>query len=191
MHHGDNMSYLELLIEAISNPSATDFHNLRMEYAGSEFYRPYSRDEDHARELDSALSSGDWSSVVKAADLLLRDNYLDIEAHSAASIAFGELGDQAKAEHHKIFYQGLIESILSSGDGTGFHTAFVVTDVREEFVVIEILGLTVLTQDLVMDIDNRQYDIYEFQDRRSGKSGRIFFNIDRPKCWLDSNAPSL
>lgn len=185
------MEYINVLKDAISNPYNTDFRALRFEYASSQAYKPYSRDEENSRLVEEHLDACEWDQVVLVCELLLKDNYLDIEAHSAAKTAHEKLGNTDKAEFHGCFATGLIKSLLDSGDGFNFETAFIVIDIREEFVLLDTLGLEAISQDLVMDFQNHQYDVFKVKHKETGKKGTIYFNVDRPKGWLDRNACNL
>ncbi|MDD5509172.1 MAG: DUF4919 domain-containing protein [Bacteroidales bacterium] len=185
------MKYLEMLKHAIAKPDEADFAKLRELYAEWESYFPYSRDEEHGVGLNKALDACDWKTALEDVNFLIRENYLDIEAHSAAEIIYRALGEMEKSGFHGKFSRGMINSILKSGDGLDFKSAYIVVDVREEYVVMKYLGVEPLTQDLVMDENNHQYDVFEVKNLMNGQKSRIHFNVDRPKSWLDQNYMKL
>jgi hypothetical protein len=77
----------------------------------------------------------------------------------------------------------LMDSILSSGDGRDFATAFRVISVDEEYAVLRIMRIERVTQSLV-ERDDSQFDILSVKDPDSGKEFQLYFNIDLPMKWL-------
>lgn len=180
-----------MLKQAIAKPEEADYSKLRESYAEWESYCPYSRDEVHGEGLNRALDALDWKTALADVNFLIRENYLDIEAHSAAEIIYRAMGELEKSDFHGKFSRGMIDSILKSGDGSNFSCAYLVIDVREEYVIMKYLGLEPLSQDLVMDESNHQFDVFEVRNLETREKSRLYFNVDRPKCWLDQNYMNL
>lgn len=60
-----------------------------------------------------------------------------------------QLGDTARMEIHKRWYQGLIQSVLKTGDGKTPETAWKTISVPEEYAVLQYFGLARGAQALV------------------------------------------
>jgi hypothetical protein len=70
-----------------------------------------------------------------------------------------------------------LRSIFESGDGRGFDTAFVVIDTREEYAVVEALGLRP-TQQALMEGRGSKFDVLTVSHPETGQTAQMFFNID-------------
>jgi hypothetical protein len=74
---------------------------------------------------------------------------------------------------------GLVDSILSSGDGKTPETAYHVISVDEEYAVLNTLGFKVVKQSL-MESKGHSYDKMEVLHMKSKEPGMIYFNVDMP-----------
>jgi len=179
------MDYRELLLSAMQNPEVADFRALRLAYAESPGYDPYDPPADVEESVSRALTEGDVQGAVQAIRRELEADYLDIVTHSMAALAYKRAGDDANAAFHMTFASGLVQSILDSGDGLSFSTAFVVIDVGEEYAVLRVLRLQPLAQSLHAD-GQHQFDVIECVNSETGKKLEIFFNVDIPMRYLQS-----
>jgi len=102
-----------------------------------------------------------------------------MDAHVAASIGYGGLGDKAKSDFHKRVHLGLVNSILSSGDGKTAETAYVVISTDEEYTILQALDLPRGSQSL-NHLNGHSFDILTVTDPKTNKPVKIFFNIDIP-----------
>jgi hypothetical protein len=64
-----------------------------------------------------------------------------VDVHQVEQIAHRELREEERAGFHKAVVQGLLRSIMDSGDGKSTETAYIVISVHEEYVVLQVLGL--------------------------------------------------
>ncbi len=85
---------------------------------------------------------------------------------------------------HEFVLSGLIRSILQSGDGQSPETAFVVINVREEYILMELLGLTMQKQS-VLESGGHIYDRLEVVDSETGEERELYFNVDIPFAAYD------
>lgn len=69
-----------------------------------------------------------------------------------------------------------IAKIMARGDGLTPETAFKVSSVRDEYEIVNALGLQRSAQSLV--IEKRPYDVIEATDRE-GKVHKLWFDISR------------
>src|SRR3972149_11080329 len=179
------MDYRELLLSAMQNPEVADFRALRLAYAESPGYDPYDPPADVEESVSRALTEGDVEGAVQAIRRELEPDSLDIVTHSMAALAYKRTGDDANAAFHMTFANGLVRSILDSGDGLSFSTAFVVIDVGEEYAVLQLLGLEPVSQSLKADGEH-QFDVVECVNPETGENLEIFFNVDIPMRYLQS-----
>ena len=125
------------------------------------------------------LDQKKYKEAIKKIEEILKDDYVDMDAHITASLSYRGLGDNNKADFHKSVYIGLVNSILSSGDGKTANTAFVVITTHEEYIVLRALGLYPGSQSL-MHIEGHTFDVLTATDPKTKESVKIFFNIDIP-----------
>jgi hypothetical protein len=109
---------------------------------------------------------------------------LDLDAHLAAALSSGELGTPGRADFHRRILDGLVRSILASGDGKSLKTAMTVIDVQEEYVAVNALGLQPRGQGLLRK-GGRFFDEVQTLDPRTNTEGVLYFNLDRPMRWAN------
>lgn len=178
--------YAELLAAAQADPAGADFHALRMAYAQSTQYRPYTQQKGLIAALDGALRAADLDAALDATTALLNASYLDIEAHMAAAYVYTLREDIERAAHHQAFANGLIRAILDTGTGRDPDGAFIVLDIPEEYTVMRILGLEPSGQTLV-NHQGQWLDRIDVRQRGADPGAtplQIFFNVDLPRGWL-------
>ncbi len=177
------MSFHHLLADAQQHPDGTDYHSLRMAYARSPEYAPYTHDLEGVERLRDALQSGDLEAALLAVGRLLAFNYLDIEAHMAADYVYTMQGDAGRSTYHRTFARGLIDAIGATGDGRSPVTAYIVLNIPEEYTFMRLSGFTPGKQSLVTQ-NGHEFDMFEVQDPES-QASEVYFNIDLPRQWLE------
>jgi len=175
--HKDKQAEFKAVLERVkqSDPSV-DFAHLRMLVTELDSYSTPGSGPSRDK-MNAALRSKDYKSALKFAEKDLADNYLDIDAQIGAMAAADKLGDDRKAAHHRYVAKGIIDSILSSGDGKAPATAYKVIAVREEYAVLMALGLRPQSQGL-NHIDGHHYDVLTAIDPKTNESRTLYFNID-------------
>jgi hypothetical protein len=101
-----------------------------------------------------------------------------IQAHIILMNLDQDAGHKADAELHDAFVAGMFQSILASGDGRGFGTAFVVYFIREEYDLVRALGGEVQGQSLHHQ-GPRSFDILHVKTKR-GAVRDAYFDITEP-----------
>jgi hypothetical protein len=130
---------------------------------------------DHRCNL---LKAGNVEGAQALADRMLAQNYLDLEAHFAAAEIAEKRKDAKAAAHHRYVIQGVLDSILKSGDGKSIKTAYVVVNISEEYALMGHLGLRVAGQSLIHDDEGHSYDLLRGADAEGKPAGQVYFNID-------------
>jgi hypothetical protein len=171
-------AYDALLDRARLRPPDVDFGALRMAYARSERYRPYSHYPDEEPAMKRALDARDWRTVLEIAESALARNYVRARSHFWAMTANGNLGRAAAAAHHRAVMDGLLRSIAASGDGRTPATAIVVIDVQEEYDVMTFLGVTSRVQGPVRET-GRVFDRHDVE-ARDGARSVLYFDVSLP-----------
>lgn len=184
-------TYEDLLKAAKANPEGADFTKLRMAYVASPLYNPYRPEERSGlAEVAQGLQGKDDEDALKAAraqvESLLEANYLNGEHHLFAAFLCHRLGDKDRERFHQTFMTGLLKSILASGDGRSYETAFRVIAVQEEYALMKALGLKPHRQELHPH-EGHFFDVHRLRHPETGEEGAIFFNIDIPYRWMRDN----
>ncbi len=175
--------YADLLRKLRADDTAVDFTTLRLAYADSSSYRP-SVQCGERQAIFQALHDKRYRDARQAAEEMLERCPLDLDAHLAAGVSSGELGAPDRAAYHRRIVDGLVRSILASGDGKSLKSAMTVIDVEEEYVAVNALGLETLRQGLVSQ-GGRFFDEVQTLDPRTKAKGVLYFNLDRPMRWAN------
>ncbi len=159
---------------------------LRLEYAASPAYNPYASETGESRKRASELleEKKDFAGAIAEAAKGLEHDRFNIQLLMTKAAAHRAAGDIAQADETRQRWMALMDSILESGDGRSFETAFQVISVDEEYAVLGIFRLEMENQRLI-EHEGHQYDVLEARSPKSGNTLTIYFNIDLPKQWLD------
>lgn len=165
--------YEALAAKVQQGEGGVDFAKLRGLAAQLELVEAFS---SHS-ELNQAVEKGDFQRVRSLAEKMLAENVLDVYAHRIARRACDKLGDAPCAERHKRAFEGIVDSILKSGDGKSFQTAYTVITVDEEYAVAAALGKRVGEQSLIHS-EGHSYDVLKVADLETEAWSTLYFNID-------------
>jgi hypothetical protein len=162
---------------------SVDFTVLRLAYADSSSYRPSIHCGDR-KAMFQALHEQRFPDALQGAEAILKGCPLDLDAHMASAASYSEPRDPGRAGYHRRIVDGLIKSVLDSGDGKSLKSAMTVIDVQEEYVVVSTLGLKASAQGLLSH-NGRFYDEVQTTEPRTNKTVTLYFNIDRPMRWAN------
>ncbi len=129
------------------------------------------------QEIRAAYDHGDFKKALQLSDRLLAYDYFDLNAQAMAMMAADKLGDKEQEARHLFVLKGIMNSIFRSGDGRTPESAFHVVAIREEYMVLDILEVRMLSQSLSL-IGGHHYDVFEVDDPKSDKKRTIYFNVD-------------
>ncbi|MBI5745619.1 MAG: DUF4919 domain-containing protein [Nitrospirae bacterium] len=178
------LSYSSLLERVKKGDKPVDFREFRLAYTKTQDFNPYEDDEDTHRKVFDALDKKEYEKAAAYAKTILEKDYVNIDAHFASKIFYREMKDEERADFHDFIVQGLINSILDSGDGRSPETAYQVIRPREEYIILAVFGLKMKEQSLI-ESNSHQYDKLKVKDMKTGEASVIYFNVDIPKTWLD------
>jgi hypothetical protein len=118
-----------------------DFIALRTEFGQrDDSYRRCEQDRPMQLLVDH-FEAEQWQAVLDVSLPWLAQCPVDIDARVISAIANQQLGRREDADLHKRWYNGLVDSVLASGDGKTAETAFVVISVGEEYALLRAMGL--------------------------------------------------
>ncbi len=158
--------YLVLVDQASVNPRQADYVALRKAYYALLAAPDDRRRNKMADDIDAAKSAFDAAQAKGNLDLAetylknyLRLTFGSILNQRAAALFYEKArANPTRAAEHRWIADRMIDAILKLGDGNGVRTAYRATSIREEYLVMERLGLQVRGQALTHDKD-RHYDV--------------------------------
>ena len=173
--------YDALLEKVKQKDPSVNFTELRHAFYESANYNPHSPMRTY-RPMNAAIAQKNYEEALKIAEGVLAKNFVEINAHMTAQIAYQETGNAEKAEFHKFMVDGLLNSIKSSRDGKSKEKAFEVISINEEYGLIRSLGLRPIQQALQED-KGHFYDVITVVDPQTNQQSQLYFNIDKPFKW--------
>ncbi len=172
-------TYEQILKRVKAKDKDVDFREFRIAYTKSDYYNPYEQNIKIRKEMSLALSDKKHEKALKLANEILERNYVDIEAHMVCLVVYQDIKKENEYEYHAYVLDGLIGSIIKSGNGDSPKTAFEVICVREEYIILDILGYKTLKQSLI-EKNGHKYDAMEVEEIKTKKKTTIYFNVDIP-----------
>ncbi len=114
-----------------------------------------------------------YTQAIEIAQNVLDDNPFHLPAISMMALAHLQLGDTLTYNLWDIKQKGILDAILSSGDGDTPETAFHITNIEHEYEIINRLGLHI-EADSICD-ENIEY--LKVKENSSGERG-FYFNFE-------------
>jgi len=175
----DKPSYETLLERVKKRDPAADFTALRLAYFDNPPKKSGDADPKLGDSMMAAIRDKKYAKALEYAEKIIENKYVDINAHLIASVANKEQGDAEKEQFHRYVADGLIKSILASGDGKKPETAYTVISTEEEYVILRVYGLMPQRQALLEE-KGHYYDRLDAVDPKTKDTVSLYFNIDRP-----------
>lgn len=126
-------------LPAASAPVPEDIARVRSEWAN--------RDDLFERceigpfeEAERAFEAQDWKGLLAIAQPWIERCPVDIDPRFFAMVALDELGRKNESQEQRRWVVGLVDSVLSSGDGKSPGTAYLAFTIAEEYAVLRIFG---------------------------------------------------
>jgi hypothetical protein len=126
------------------------------------------------REAFEALDAREWQRILQIVDPWLAQCLVDIDFHLLRAIALGELGRISESQQQLRWRDGLVDSVLRTGDGKTPETAWVVISVGEEHSILRALGMQLRSQALTRERLDR------IEAERDGEIHTLYFNPELP-----------
>jgi len=128
---------------------SVDFGKLRNLYGRRRDFGSRCEHPPEKRQAFEAVQAGNASQTLELTESLLARCPVDPLLHHWRSSALASMGLEAEAEVHQKWIEGLMDSILATGDGRTMQTPFVTISIYEEYELLSYLGLTRKQQSLV------------------------------------------
>ncbi len=166
--------YQALVAKAKAGEGVVDWAALRFAYADRP--KPPAAAQDVRQQMRAGITGKDYETALARAQTLIEADYVDGEAHLAASIAYRGLGKAAESDRERTIAQGLYKSMMT-GDGLSPTSAYTVVSIAEEYQLMSVLGRRVTGQSL-MQAGGHGYDVLTTVGP-DGDATAYYFQIDR------------
>lgn len=179
--------------ERLLNKYNTDYRSLSFDEYFMLYYGSSSRDDyapyaagmvQKSLGLDSLFEAGKIEEVATVCESFLKENHFILEPYFYAASAYSELGNKEKYDEYTFKGNMFMESILATGDGKSFESAWVVVAVKDEYNIRNYFGISTSGQALFHD-NGHSFDglsiVSEDGDEKADEENTyIYFNIDKP-----------
>jgi hypothetical protein len=172
-------SYAALTKSATAGDGSVDFTTLRSLYPFTDQWDPYGNKTAALLEQAAAASTGKdcATALQKLAEVLRLDFTIDV-AHALRSDCLAATGQESASHIESNIADGLIHSLMDSGDGNTEGTAYVVVTRREEMDVLANRHLKSLRQTQVRGSHGQIYEVVQATSRGDGQSvENIYFDV--------------
>jgi hypothetical protein len=165
--------YADLTKRATQGDHSVDFTMLRSAYPYTDQWDPYgNRTSALLDQAAAAVRGKDCATALEKLDRILRLDFTIDAAHALRSDCLTATGQQPAARIESAIADGLIHSLMDSGDGNSEATAYLVTTQREEMDVLANRQLVVkLRQTQVRGSNDHIYD--EVQGTTAGDATAV------------------
>jgi hypothetical protein len=99
--------------------------------------------------MGESMDADNWSEALNIGLSWLESCPVDLRIHFYTAISLSELDRESDAEVHLSWVNGLMGSVLESGDGRAPDTAFVTISIYESYDVIYLSRFTPVEQALI------------------------------------------
>ncbi|WP_036302473.1 DUF4919 domain-containing protein [Methylotenera sp. L2L1] len=171
----ENVSAITLERQKVAQAIALE----REEYVQTENYHPDTPEEEYALIKVSELRrNGQIEELVSYADELLKLNPYNLDALNNKASAYELLNKQAEMNEAVSRWVGIFDSILMSGDGTSFETAYKIIAFSEEARMLEFFEMALESRKLVAHND-KTYHFLVVINPKTKKRYEVYFEITR------------
>jgi len=175
---GKPANYDDLLGKVKDGNFTIDFQSLRFAFAAKTPTEARAVDPKLHVQIFTLVNEKKFKEAIKVADDIQKTNYVDMNSHIGAAMAYQGLADAKKAKFHESVYLGLVNSILKGADGNTPATAYHVISLGEELVLLNALELKRGPQ-TVESADGHTYHLMTANDKATNEAVKIYFNIDK------------
>ena len=126
-----------------------DYTQLRDTIGWSDEYIPRCENGRPTKKLVDALNTQQWQTAVSIGSAWLKQCPIDLRTHYFTAMAYQALGNTVAELNHRQWMEGLMESIMSTGDGQSPQSPFITISVAEEYDALYMFGLRSESQTLI------------------------------------------
>lgn len=147
-----------------------DFSSLRQEIGWRDDYSNICESDPPFNEMRTLIGDGKPSEAADLGRGWLEQCPVDIRVHDLTYIALTEAGEPEEGKFHRDWAQGLLDSIMATGDGRTHETAFITISVGEGYALLYLLRLQLVGRTTVKDEVGRPVgDVLIVKDREGNE----------------------
>lgn len=170
--------YLALAEAAIQSPATADYGALRMAYAQTSFYNPYGGPVVTRKMTEAAQAAAADPAKIESLKHSIKEHLAHFATHrTLLHFAANQKADFVDVKSHQAHLDGIIASIMKSGDGKSPQTAHHVIDIQEEYMVMRDIMKIKGQKRPTRPIDGHVYDVFDYQTA-DGTASAVYFNVD-------------
>lgn len=173
------LTLAENKLDTISKQNIDSFTKLRWDTFNTPGYNNDWTSSDERDALFTLHGDRKYDQFLEQSAKWLEKHPIDIQVIYVRTFTHLRQGNHKEYAKGFATYTSLIASIMSSGDGKTKDTAFKVVTVKEEYAVLNELGLDLIKQSLVKDAKGNPCDAMLCKDRND-KQTTIYFNVSAP-----------
>ena len=147
---GFDDQYSTLVRQLEAGSLNVDYRAFRESFIASEQFlvaaKKSKEQEQLTKQLYAQLQDQQYQDVLTTTQRLLSINYTNLLAHKILRQTYKIVGDTASASKYKRIQFGLLNSIVQNGNGKTCATAWPVTQLDEEYFILQVLGLELIRQ---------------------------------------------
>jgi hypothetical protein len=172
--------YVDLIKRAAEGDPSVDFSALRAAYPYTDQWDPFGNKTAALMDQAAAATKGkDCATALGKLDEVLKLDFTIDAAHALRSDCLAESGNAPASKIESGIADGLIRSLMNSGDGNSQRTAYVVMTEREEMDVLANRHLVLkIRQTQVRGTDGHFYDEVQVTSGSEGSAiERVYFDV--------------
>lgn len=172
---GHKLYWSELISRFLGDPNSLNQYEMALLVYGFPFTDKYSPFMFLGYETQMVTLNDEYKykEAKKQGDTLMTKNPISIIGLEELSFTYGKLNDSLKSESYKQRYFKLLEVIENSGDGNSKETAFVVTGLKDIYVITQVKKMLMLSSKEVVK-KGVTYTIAKVY--HNGKTKKVWFN---------------
>jgi hypothetical protein len=173
-------SYIDLTERALKGDPSVDFTALRAAYPYTDQWDPFGNKTAALMDQAAAASKGkDCATALSKLDEVLKLDFTIDAAHALRSDCLADTGEALASKIESSIADGLVHSLMDSGDGNSERTAYVVMTEREEMDVLANRHLVFkIRQTEVRGTDGHFYDEVQGTAASAGAAVKtVYFDV--------------
>ena len=167
--------YSEYVKQLESGKSDIDYVDFRNSFLESKQYSKKSTNYDNLKkQVYAEIKSKKYEEVIRLTKAMLSIDYTSMFAHKYLQQTYKILGDTINSNKYHDIEFGLLTSITKSGDGKTCETGWHVTQIEEEYFILNMIGYDLQSQSIssggknacdkmVVKKENGESEIYYFE----------------------------
>lgn len=176
--------YVQQLESGEFNIDYTDFRNSFLE--SKQFDKKGTNYNNLKKRVFAEIEKKNYQEVVNLTKQMLSIDYTSMFAHKYLQQTFKIIGDTVNQKKYKNIEFGLLYSITESGDGKTCETGFHVTQIEEEYFILNMIGAQLQSQSIssggknmcdkmIVKLDEGETKIYYFEANKVFEQERKMF----------------